>query len=138
MDQLHVQSSVTSLIVYNRKSVFGILPSFWRTIRGVIKKFLDWCREINTYQAIPTDFIGDIKQQMFYQLWKFKLDTLIIILLSNTFHMVWSPGAVSVEFRDLPQRNCFPMVLSIFKYTTLQDMVKYTVVKYQLEAKDFS
>ena len=25
-----------------------------------------------------TDFVGNIKQQMFYQLWKFKLDTLII------------------------------------------------------------
>ena len=24
--------------------------------------------------------------------------------------MVWSPGVVSVEFRDVPQRHCFPHV----------------------------
>ena len=47
-------------------------------LRGVIKKFVDWCSEINTYKAMLTDFVGNIKQQMFHQLWKFKLDTLII------------------------------------------------------------
>mgnify|MGYP003690261097 CR=1 FL=1 len=27
--------------------------------------------------------------------------------------MVWSPGAVSVEFRDVPQRRCFSMLIYI-------------------------
>ena len=31
--------------------------------------------------------------------------------------MVWSPGTVSTEFGDVPQRHCFPMLLSIFKHT---------------------
>ena len=31
--------------------------------------------------------------------------------------MVWSAGAVYVEFRDVPQRHCFSMSLSIFQYT---------------------
>ena len=39
-------------------------------------------------------------------------------------YMVWSPGAVSVEFRDVPQRHCF----SVF-HTLL---ARYTEVKYKL------
>ena len=27
--------------------------------------------------------------------------------------MVWSPGAVSVDIRDVPQRRCFSMLLYI-------------------------
>ena len=27
--------------------------------------------------------------------------------------MVWSPGAVSIDFHDVPQRHCFSMLLSI-------------------------
>ena len=30
-------------------------------IRGVIKKFVDWCNEINTYQAMLINFVGNIK-----------------------------------------------------------------------------
>ena len=45
-------------------------------VRGVIKKFVAWCDEINTYSAVLTNFVGDIKQQMLYQVWKFKLDVL--------------------------------------------------------------
>ena len=48
------------------------------SIQGVIKKFVDWCSEINTFKAMLTDFVGNKKQQMFYQLWKFKVDMLII------------------------------------------------------------
>ena len=31
--------------------------------------------------------------------------------------MVWSPGAVSVEFRDVSQRHCFSLLLSLLLYT---------------------
>ena len=37
-------------------------------VREVIKKFVDRCDEINTYLAMLTNFLGNIKQQMFYQL----------------------------------------------------------------------
>ena len=43
--------------------------------------------------------------------------------------MVWSPGAVSIEFRDVPQRHCFSKLLSYFN--TL--LAEYTEVKYQLK-----
>ena len=35
-------------------------------VRGVIKKFVDWCDEINTYLAMLTNFVRNMKQQMFY------------------------------------------------------------------------
>ena len=38
-----------------------------------------------------TNYVGDIKQQMFYKFWKFKLDTLIInhfIIEYNLYDMV--------------------------------------------------
>ena len=44
--------------------------------------------------------------------------------------MVWSLGAVSVEFRDVRQRHCFSMLLSIL-YTLLVN--SYTEEKYQLK-----
>ena len=47
-------------------------------VRGVIKKFVDRCNEIYIYLAMLKKIVGDIKQHMFYQLYKFKLDTLII------------------------------------------------------------
>ena len=31
--------------------------------------------------------------------------------------MVWLPGTVAVEFRYVPQRRCFSMLLSILYYT---------------------
>ena len=43
--------------------------------------------------------------------------------------MVWSPGAVSVDFHDVSQRHSFSMLLSIL-YNTL---AKYTEVKYHLK-----
>ena len=43
--------------------------------------------------------------------------------------MVWSPGAVAVEFRDVPQRHCF-QCYSLFFDTLL---ARYTEVKYQLK-----
>ena len=46
--------------IYWMKTIL-ILP-----IWGVIIKFLDWCDEINTYQAMLSNFVGNIKQQMFY------------------------------------------------------------------------
>ena len=35
--------------------------------------------------------------------------------------MVWSPSAVSVEFRDVPQRHGFSMLLSTLQYTLSQE-----------------
>ena len=61
-----------------------------------------------------THFVGNIKQQVFYHLRKVKLDALIINhLSSNTMYMVWLLGAVSVEFREVPRRHCFAVLLSI-------------------------
>ena len=34
-------------------------------LRGVIKKFVDWCDKINTNSAMLTDFVRIIKQQFF-------------------------------------------------------------------------
>ena len=38
--------------------------------------------------------------------------------------MVWSPGAVAVEFRDVLQRHCFSMLLSILFNTFWQGTQK--------------
>ena len=60
-----------------------------------------------------TDFVGNIKQQMFYQLWKFKLDTLLIyhfIIENNLYGMV-----TRRSLRDIPQHR-FSMLLSILYY----------------------
>ena len=62
-----------------------------------------------------TNFVEGIKQQMFYQLCKFKLDTLLInhlIIESNLYGMV-----IRRTLRDVPQRHCFSMLLSILCYT---------------------
>ena len=53
-----------------------------------------------------TNFVEDIKQQLFYQL-------IINHFIIENNYMIWSPGGVSVEFRDFPQRHCFSMLLSI-------------------------
>ena len=50
-----------------------------------------------------TDFVGNIKQQMFYQLWKFKLDTLIInhfIIKYNLYGMVTRRSLRRVPWRS--------------------------------------
>ena len=64
---------------------------------------------------MPTKFVEGIKQQMFYQLYKFKLDTLLInnfIIDYNLYGMV-----TRRSLRDVPQRHCFAMLLSILYYT---------------------
>ena len=88
-------------------------------VRGVIKKFVEWCNEINTYEAMLTNFVGNINNRCFNSCenWS-QLRWILIILSSNTNCMVWSPGAVAVEFRDVPQRHCFSMLLSLL-YITL-------------------
>ena len=58
-----------------------------------------------------TNFVEGIKQQMLYQLWKFKLDALLIsyfIIENNVNGMV-----TRRSLRDVPQRHCFSMLLSI-------------------------
>ena len=51
------------------------------------------------------DFVGNIKQQMFYQLWKFKLDTLLInhlIMENNLYGMVTQRSLRRVPWRSTP------------------------------------
>ena len=96
-------------------------------VRGVIKKFVDWCDEINDYKAMLTNFEGHIKQQKFYQLWKFQLYTLLnnhFIIENNLYGMF-----TRRSLRDVAQRHCFSMILSIFWYT----FARYRKVKYQLK-----
>ena len=53
-----------------------------------------------------------MKQHMFFQLWKFKLDTLLInhfIIENNLYGIV-----TRRNLRDVPQRHCFSVLLSIF------------------------
>ena len=62
-----------------------------------------------------TNFVEGRKQQMFYQLCKFKLDTLLInhfIIENNVYGMVNLRS-----LRDVPQRHCFSVLLSIVYYT---------------------
>ena len=50
-----------------------------------------------------TDFVGNTKQQMFYQLWKFKLDTLIInhfIIKYILYGMVTRRSRLRVPWRS--------------------------------------
>ena len=55
-----------------------------------------------------------MKQQMFCQMWKFQLDTLII----NHFIIKYILyGMVFVDFYDFPPRHCFSMWLNILQYT---------------------
>ena len=94
-------------------------------IRGVIKKFVDWCSEINTFIAMLTGFVGNIKQQMFYQLWKFMLDTLIInhfIIKYILYGMV-----TRRSLRRVPWRS----TTLLFSHVTLYILI-HTGVKYQL------
>ena len=78
-----------------------------------------------------TNFVGDIKQQMFYQFRKFKLDTLIInhFIIENFFlwygHPAQSPMS-SVTFHNVIVFQCY----SLYFNTTL---ARYTEVKYQLK-----
>ena len=55
-----------------------------------------------------TKIVGNIKQHMFDQIWKFKLDTLLInhlIIEINLYGMV-----TRRSLREVPQRHCFSMV----------------------------
>ena len=102
------------------------------SIRGVIKKFVDWCDEINNYKAMLTNFEGHIKQQKFYQLWKFQLYTLLnnhFIIENNLYGMV-----TRRSLRDVAQRHCFSMLLSIILWYTF---ARYRIVKYQLKQSFF-
>ena len=77
-----------------------------------VRRLMQWNQYFLSYAY---RFVGNLKQQMFYQLWKYKLETLIINhFIIKYIYMVWSPCAVSVEYRDIPQRHCFPVLLSIF------------------------
>ena len=56
-----------------------------------------------------TNFVGIIKQQMFYQLWKFRLDSLLIyhfIFENNLYGMI-----TRRSLRDVPQRIVFSVTL---------------------------
>ena len=56
-----------------------------------------------------------MKQQMSYQLWNFKLDTLLInhfIIENNLYGMVTQRSLI-----DVPQRHCFSVLLSLLYYT---------------------
>ena len=74
-----------------------------------------------------TDLVGDIKQQKFHQLWKFKLDTLIInhfIIKHILYDMVTRQSPLSyLTFHDV---IFFHVIL--YYVNTLK--VKYTEVKY--------
>ena len=77
-----------------------------------------------------TNFVGIIKQQMFYQLWKFRLDSLLIyhfIFENNLYGMI-----TRRSLRDVPQR----IVLSVTLYTLI-NLARYTEVKYQLKQSFF-
>ena len=72
-------------------------------IQGVIKKFVDWYDEINTYKAMLTNFVGNIKQQMFYQLSKFKLEMLKnnhFIIENNLYGMFTRRSLLWVPWRS--------------------------------------
>ena len=83
-------------------------------IRGVIKTFVDWCDEINTYLVCA--FVGNIKQQMFYQLWKFKPNTLII------YHfIIWKLQGMVIRCsrRWIPWRFPTSLFFSVILYTLI-------------------
>ena len=78
-----------------------------------------------------TNFVGNIKQQMCYQLWKFKLDTLLIyhLIFENNLY-----GSITRRsLRDVPQRHFF-QCYSLYFITLL---ARYTEVKYQLKQSFF-
>ena len=61
-----------------------------------------------------TNFVGDIKQQMFYQFWKFKLDTLIIlqfIIENNLYGMV-----TRRSLRGVPWRSTTSLLFKVTLY----------------------
>ena len=60
------QSTGALLLLYEYVWYLPICIWEYSYIQGVIKKFVDWCDEINTYLAMFANFVGDIKQQMFY------------------------------------------------------------------------
>ena len=73
-------------------------------------------------------FVGDIKQQMFYQLWNFKLDTLIInhfIIEHNWYGIVTRRSLPGIPRRSTTSLF-FKLPFDIF-------LTGYTEVKYQLK-----
>ena len=86
-------------------------------IRGIIKKFVDWCDVINTYKAMLTNFVGDIKQERFYRLWKYKQDTLIInhfIIKYILYGMV-----TRRSLRGVPWRSTTSLFFNFTLYTLI-------------------
>ena len=121
---------IPSLLRSSIKMCF-ISSNVFINIRGVIKKSVDWCDQFNTSKAMLTNFLGNIKQQIFYQLWKFKLVTLIInhfIITNNLYGM-----ATWRHLRLFPWCSAtslfFSITLTLYFKTLL---AKYTEVKYQL------
>ena len=97
----------------------------YRYIRGVIKKFVDWCNEINTYKAMLANFAGNIKQQLFYQLWNVDNKSFYLQIQFEWYgHPAQSPLS-SVTFLNVIR--CFPC------YSLYRNILwaKYTEVKYQ-------
>ena len=81
-----------------------------------------------------TNFVGDIKQQMFYQFWKFKLDTLIInhfIIEYNLYDMV-TPRIL----RWVLWRSTMSLFLNVTLYTLIHLWLgiqkSYTNLYYEL------
>ena len=92
---------------------------------------IDWSDEINIYQALRTNFVRNIKQQMFSLLLKLKTNMLII----NQFICKYkSHGMVTRRSRrwplDVPQRHCFFQCYSLYFITLL---ARYTEVRYHLK-----
>ena len=66
-----------------------------------------------------TDFVGNIKQQMFYQLWKFKLDTLIINHFISKYILYGM--ATRRSLRWFPWRS----TTSLFSHVTLYILIHF-------------
>ena len=51
--------------------------------------------------------------------------------------MVWSPGAVACEFRNVPQRLCFSILFSILKYQLKQSLcITIKFVEFTMDFKN--
>ena len=53
-------------ITLNKITKIIYIKALLSKIPWVIKNFVDWCDEINASLSMLTDFVGNIKQQMFY------------------------------------------------------------------------
>ena len=101
-------------IFFSEKLKWCIVKCTSMCLRGVIKKFVDWRDEINTYWVMHTNFsyyFYNIKQQIFYQLWKYKLDSFInnyFISERNLYGMV-----TRCSLRWVPWRSTTSLFFSI-------------------------